>query len=269
MVPVPMILIVASLQDPAGVNIARNLIEHFPFEKDQNGHVHAHNGARLIHIQDRTIHADAIEQAYPSVDAVFFITRHASKEGVPTLTTHTPGNFRTADYGGTLGYVCPSNPRAQKLALMAMEWGREEEGLIYEVSLEATHHGPATAVPTTFFEIGSHHDQWIDPRAGYVVASAVHEALSYADAPHPCALGIGGGHYPLKLTDIALHTPWAVGHVIPKYAFPVDDRTLDHVIAQNGPTDAVILDWKGTPGRAEMKERLETRGIKLYKTKDF
>ncbi len=264
-----MILIAASKKDPAGVNIFENLIEHFPFERDGPVYAHTHCDAVLALIDERTIYADYLEKSYPGTEAIFFITRHVSKEGVPTLTTHTPGNFHTADFGGVVGALCPSNPLAQKIALRTMQKERDEASLTHEVSMEATHHGPITSVPTTFMEIGSHHAQWVDPRAGYVVAKAAHEALSYKEYTAPCALGIGGGHYPQKLSNIMLETEWAIGHIIPKYAFPVEPSLLRQAIDKNGPTDAVIMDWKGTPSRSTYRDELETIGMKVYKTKDF
>ncbi len=264
-----MILIAASKKDPAGINIAEKLVEHFPFERDGQIYVHAHYDAVLTLIDERTIYADYLEKAYEGTEAIFFITRHVSKEGVPTLTTHTPGNFHTADFGGVVGTLCPSNPRAQKIALCTMKKERDEASLTHEVSMEATHHGPITAVPTTFMEIGSHHAQWVDPRAGYAVAKAAHDALSYKASTSPCAVGIGGGHYSQKLSGIMLGTEWAIGHIIPKYAFPLGPSMLMEAIGKNGPTDAVIMDWKGTPGRSAYRDEIETSGMKVYKTKDF
>ena len=146
---------------------------------------------------------------------------------------------------------------------------RDEASLTHEVSMEATHHGPLTSVPTTFMEIGSHHAQWVDPRAGYVVAKAAHEALAYGEATFPCAVGLGGGHYSPKLSDVMISTDWAIGHILPKYAFPTDESMLRQAIEKNGPTDAVIMDWKGTPSRSMYRDLLESMGMNVMKTKDF
>jgi D-aminoacyl-tRNA deacylase len=265
-----MILIVASSQDPAGINIATQLIEHFPFERSgPSTYGHAHRDVALHITDERAINADRIERSFPQTEALFFITRHASEKGVPTLSTHAPGNFGTAELGGRDQVLCPANPHAQSIGLRTMHEHVNRDELPYDVSFEATHHGPYTEVPTTFFEIGSATPQWTDEKAGYVVADATMAATSYADARGPTAIGVGGGHYPYKITDVALATEWSVGHIIPRYAFPLSEAMAVQMVEKNGPTSGAIFDWKGTPQRASYRDLLEQMGIKVFKTKDF
>jgi len=265
-----MILIIASSQDPAGMNIADNMLEHHDFERiGDNIFEYTKKNAILNIISERSIYADYIEKKFDDVEANFFITRHSSEKGVHTLTVHTPGNYNGAMYGGVEGKICISNPIAQKIALQRMFKERDQYGLDYEVSLEATHHGPITSVPSTFFEVGSKMEQWKDKKAGEVVASATIEALRFNDMDYPKAIGVGGGHYPQRLSEIVKTTDWAVGHVIPKYAFPIDENRASELFNMNNGGETVIFDWKGTPNRTHYRDLFESLGYKTLKTKDL
>ncbi|MBN1786364.1 MAG: hypothetical protein JW825_05200 [Candidatus Methanofastidiosa archaeon] len=265
-----MILIVASKQDPAGMNIAKNMLEHHDFEKrEADAYDYCGGKALLQLIEERTIFSNYIENGYEDVDALFFITRHYSESGIHSLTTHSPGCFTDAPFGGMPGELCLSNPIAQKLALKSMFHQREEAGLDYEVSLEATHHGPITGVPTTFFEVGSGLEQWKDDKAGEIVANATIQALKYKDFDFPLAIGLGGGHYPQKLSEVVNHTEWAIGHIAPKYAFPLEERMIRTLFAKNNGGETAIFDWKGTPDRSRYQEMITSLGYRALKTRDL
>jgi len=264
-----MILIIASEQDPAGINIANNILEHHDFEQiGDRTYEYSKKEATMVIIEERTIFSDFIERRYEEVEALFFVTRHSSVKAISTLSTHSPGNFHDAMHGGAEGKLCPSNPVAQKLALQSMIKQRDETEIEYEVSLEATHHGPLTSVPTTFFEVGSTLEQWKDVKAGEIVANATMEALSYKETECPIAVGVGGGHYPEKLSKVVDKTQWAIGHIIPKYAFPIDDGLIKATFEKNG-GDTAIFDWKGTPQRSTYSELFLSLGYKTLKTKDL
>jgi len=265
-----MILIAASEKDPAGVNIASCLREDFDFEKTGRGS-YAYEGAdaELVITPNRIINEDYFENRYPGTEAILFITRHVSKEGVSSITAHTPGNFNDAQYGGREKTLCISNPAAQKLAICTMEREREKNDLDFQVTLEATHHGPLTAVPTTFLEIGSSEKQWKNEDAGHAVASAAIAALDYGTITCKKAIGVGGGHYPEKLTRLMIETDWAVGHIIPRYAFPLDEDIIRQAVEKNNGGTTAIFDWKGTPARSQYKSLFESFGLEILKTKDF
>ncbi len=141
-------------------------------------------------------------------------------------------------------------------------------GLGYEVSYECTHHGPSLDVPTMFVELGSSPKQWTDIKAAEAVARAAIAAVS-KQSRYAAVLGVGGPHYNAKFTRIALTTPIAFGHIIPKYAVSrVDtemvkqcvERTLEKV-------ESVILDWKGIKGadKGELRAILNEIGIPVEK----
>lgn len=257
-------LICASKKDVAGLNIARNLVEYFDFEK-RGENEYSSKSAVL-----RIIEKDSIFEDMPESDFEFiiFASRHSSAEGIHTFSVHTPGNFVDAQFGGKPGLICRSNPVAQKLALCEMKRLKEEAGLSYDVTMEATHHGPYTETPTMFAEIGSGEEQWKDEKAGGVVASAIMKSLEYKKYDFPKAVGIGGGHYCQKHTDLMLFRDTAVGHVITKHV-PLTIENMTYAREMNGGFDYFVFDWKGTPERGKVAEMLDEAGLPHKKAKEL
>jgi D-aminoacyl-tRNA deacylase len=257
-------LICASQKDVAGLNIARNLVEHFDFEKSGENE-YSSKSAVLRIIEKNSIFADIPESDF---DFIIFASRHSSAEGIHTFSIHTPGNFLDAQFGGKPGVICHSNPAAQKLALCEMKRLKEEMSLPYDVTMEATHHGPYTEKPTMFAEIGSGEEQWKDEKAGEVVACAIMKSLDYKNHAFPKAVGIGGGHYCQKHTDLMLFRDTAVGHVITKHVPLTLDRLLE-ARERNGGFDYFVFDWKGTPERGKVEKMLEEVGLPCKKAKEL
>ena len=259
-------LILASRKDSAGMNIAHHLIELFNFEKCED------NAYRLSDNLLRIIGEDSVYAEFPEthinerIDFIIFASRHSSEAGVPTLTVHTPGNFTSADFGGKPHEICFSNPSAQKIGLQELAAQKEELQLDFEVSMEATHHGPLTGTPTMFIEIGSQKEQWAHPQAGEAVAISLMKATEYGRFDFPKAIGIGGGHYCQKHTRVMLYREYAIGHVLAKYV-PITEENIRKAVQKNGGCDAFILDWKGTPQRSSVSKMLEYFNIPIIKAK--
>ena len=250
------ILLVASNKDIASLNIAKQIISHYPFEKStanfQENPVYqasiADREVKLVTLSEESIYAQNLTDFFHNLQLIVFISRHSSVSGTPTLSVHTPGNLGEAELGGFPRQVSISPANAMKNALKTMMQFKEEMQLEYEVSYECTHHGPSLGVPAMFTELGSSLKQWNDHGAAEVVAHAAMEAISNFDESKARAvLGIGGPHYNAKFTRVALEDELAFGHIIPKYAIPhVDieilkqcvDKTLEKV-------ELAVLDWKG------------------------
>ena len=260
-----MILIVASMKDIAGVNIAQKIIEHYEFEKTSEAFRQRpiysktvqEREVKLVFVDDEPIHTQYITDFFhPKL--LVFVSRHASISGIPTLSVHTPGNLtEAAEFGGISKKisVCPAS--AMKDALLEMAKLKQETRLDYEVSYECTHHGPSLDVPTMFVELGSSPKQWNDLKAAEAVAHAAMAGIS-KQSQYPTAVGIGGPHYNAKFTKVALGTPTAFGHIIPKHAISqVDNKMIKQCIKRTvEPVTSVILDWKGI--RGEDKDKLVT-----------
>ena len=251
-----MILLAASNKDAAGLNIARQVLDHYPFKITgkafQGNPVYSATVNRkevtLIVLSEETINAQHLTDSFSNPDLIVFISRHSSTSGKPTLSVHTPGNLGLAEFGGLPKQVSISPATAMQDALKALAYIKEGMNLQYEVSYECTHHGPSLNTPTMFVELGSAPEQWRDAKAAEAVAHAAMSAIGKFTTPQQTAiLGIGGTHYNERFTRMALDGETVFGHMIPKYAIPqVDseilrqcmDKTLEKV-------EYAFLDWKG------------------------
>ncbi|UCE15314.1 MAG: hypothetical protein JSV12_05380, partial [Candidatus Bathyarchaeota archaeon] len=85
--------------------------------------------------------------------------------------------------------------------------------------------------------------------AAEAVARAAMAAVS-EQSRYAAVLGVGGPHYNAKFTKIALSTPTAFGHIIPKYAVSkVDTEMVKQCVERTVESvESVILDWKGIKG---------------------
>ena len=238
------------------MNIAKKLMDHYNFEKLSEAFhknpvyskTFQNKEIKLLFVNTEIVDTQFLGDLF-TPQLFIFLSRHSSAMGIPTLSVHTPGNLSEAKFGGKPRRVSISPAGAMKSALLEMTKLKDERGLNYEVSYECTHHGPSLDVPTMFAELGSSPKQWKDMRAAEVVAHAAMAAISKRSS-YSVVLGVGGPHYNAKFTKIALSTPRAFGHIIPKYALPKVDaeiirqcveRTVENV-------DSVVLDWKGIKG---------------------
>jgi len=260
-----MILLVSSSKDTAGINIAKHVLQRFPFNETnqtfQENPVYfadiAGKKVTYVTLKEEAVNAQNLPQDFPNTQLIVFISRHSSQSGTPTLSVHTPGNFAAAELGGLPKTLSVSPANAMRDALKALKRLKEKMRLDYEVTYESTHHGPSLNAPTMFVELGSSPKQWNDLTAAAAVAQAAIEAIAnFGSSKQPAVLGIGGTHYNQKFTKMALDGEAVFGHMIPKYAIPLLDpevlrqcveRTLEKV-------NMAILDWKGI--KSEDKPRL-------------
>jgi len=259
-----MILIVASEKDIASTNIFHQILDHYEFEKLSESF--DGNPVYLKRLQNREVRMLVIKKdlihsqfltGFFAPQLLIYISRHSSASELPTLSVHTPGNLGEARFGGIARRVSVSPASAMKEALMEMARMKETLELDYEVSYEATHHGPSLDVPSMFVEVGSSPKQWRDQTAAEAVAHAAMAAASRRSR-YSAALGVGGPHYNAKFTRIALTTGTAFGHMMPKYAVAgVDLEIIKQCIERTvEKVESVTLDWKGIRGTD--KQRLKT-----------
>jgi len=268
-----MILIVASTEDTAGMNIAQKIVDHYNFEKlsetFQKNPMYSkkvqNQEVKMLFVNERIIKTQFITDFF-TPQLLTFVSKHSSVSGIPTLSVHTPGNLAEAELGGLPRKVSISPASAMKDALLEMSRLTEEMGLDYEVSYECTHHGPSLDAPTMFAELGSSPKQWRDMKAAEAVAHSVMAAVSKKSS-YSTSLGIGGPHYNAKFTRIALSTQTAFGHIIPKYLIPqVDAEIIKQCIERTKENvESVILDWKGIKGadKARLIAALDKVGVPI------
>jgi len=213
-------LLLCSEEDAASVNI-RDALTGMK-EWDDDGRFLYRGDMAIMSIPDIHIRAENIDerarQGGLDVKEIIFLSRHRAASGIPTLTVHPIGNFHNADLGGRSWTLARSSPRTMSALLRSLA-SADTGG--YQVSFEVTHHGPWVDVPSTFIEIGSDEPQWRDREAARMIADAIYD---HEENDNVSVIGIGGGHYAPRFTEVSLNHGINFGHMIPEYAFKGSDE---------------------------------------------
>ena len=249
-------LILTSSKDPAGKNIAANLLELYDFEPiADKPDVWLYKDVALTTVTGGAVQISSLPL---TPDEVIFASRHASESGRPTLTAHVPGEPSKRE-------LAVASPQTLKSALRELVTARDELRLPYEVSLEATHHGPTgLAVPVTFVEVGSSPAQWRDKKAAEAAARAIMAAAT-SPIKGRQAIGFGGPHYAPRHTQVVLRTDVCVGHILPKH-ISIDEELVRHAIVRtSGGVELLALDWKGLDSaqRQLLQQIASRRGLQV------
>lgn len=267
-------LIVASKKDKAGMNIVSQLSQ---FRKSP---ILSSLGNKpnfdFYLIEDEIIYTENLDlKKINEYDFIIFASKHKSEKGEKTLSVHSPGNFRTADLGGEKEKVCPSSALFNKFIFTKLEKNAKNTAIDYNVTLECTHHGPLISKPCVFIEIGSTETEWIDRRAGFILAKTIQEAIEQfkEDKYKEIAIGIGGPHYCPGFNKLQLKSNVAFSHIIPQYVMPLTEKIILEAIKKTVESvDFVVLDWKGA-GKSEQRQDiidiLEENHIQWKKTSDI
>ncbi|MEE2759017.1 MAG: D-aminoacyl-tRNA deacylase [Candidatus Thermoplasmatota archaeon] len=218
---------------------------------------HENNDVCLWWFENRVLMEDSLDTRFENgygepVDEVIFLSRHYAASGRPSLTLHVigvPGETprgEVAEFGGIKGDVVLPNPRfAAWYRLMCK--AAHEHDLVpeFELTIETTHHGPCLSVPTMFIEIGSSESHWNRRDAAEAWADVIEKGLglvngtgegdwsSLSDADKKNAkvmIGIGGGHYAPRHTDVIRKTECWAGHQLANYALEMhkpEDESWD------------------------------------------
>jgi D-aminoacyl-tRNA deacylase len=247
-------LIVASKKDRAGVNITTQLsqIGKFDFYLVDEEMIYTKN-----------IDLDKINQ----YDFIIFASKHQSAKGGKTLSIHAPGNWRNAEYGGEKGKVCPVSALFMKKSFEILNKNAKKYHLKdYRVTLEATHHGPLINKPCMFIEIGSTENEWVNRKAGFVIANTIKDITTNFEPSqyNEVSIGIGGPHYCPNFNKIQLNSNFAISHVIAGYALPATEEMIKEAVDKTTEDiDFVLLDWKGLTN-AEERQRIISILDSLY-----
>ncbi len=257
-------LLVAGMDDPAGVNMATALGGQAPTQ----GEPVECDGFGIMAIGGPAIEADGLDEGMDSrYDRVVFLSRHAAASGRLALTCHSTGNFGVAQAGGSDSEVAIPHSQLIKRHIRAL-W--ENSGAFggFHLTLEATHHGPsALRVPSAFIEVGTSEEQWRDAGLCARVADVLRGALLERSAPSPEAVCFGGGHYPEKFTREAATGEFAPGTIVPRRALELVDRAMmDHILARNAGAHVALVDASGMGGhKARILEMLKESGIEVVR----
>lgn len=216
------------------------------------------------------------------IEALLVLSRHRAASGVPSFTAHPVGNAGPeAAAGGAPRTPTPTHPGLLTAALHALDVAIAPVDLPHTVGFEATHHGPHTAVPVVFIEIGSDESHWGDGSAGGVLARAAWSAIQSAPTvPEVSVMGLGGGHYAPRFTDLVRETGASVGHMLASYHWDdgvgPDREVLASFLAASAPPgrerpDAVYFDKKSFKGpvRGALRDALADLDVRVVRTGDL
>ncbi|XP_073145829.1 D-aminoacyl-tRNA deacylase [Henckelia pumila] len=243
-------LVVATTSDPASINPAKALLAMPGWQPGptlEGGIRSFKNGdcVRVLEHDKRIILEDDLDLRWESatgetVEEIMFLSKHVAASTRPALTIHPIGvpHLKEGDVlpqGGRRGWAAPPSPRMGPWLILLKKIA-ESHNLLpeFEITFEATHHGPISTRPTMFIEIGSTEEYWGRQDAARVVALLIWEGLGLGEhAPvgtwssknekNKVLLGIGGGHYVPRHMDVILKERVWVGHLLSGYSLPMDD----------------------------------------------
>ena len=247
----PATLLVASTSNLASKTIAQALIDGGGFGStgvNLLGNPVYQKGSLLLAFFEGSIVSPPDLDQFFNPQAYIFLSAHKAESGIPSLTAHTTGNFSAeAQVGGNGRELGRADPALLKNYLRALA-GRSGEVKEYEITMEATHHGPTSLQkPVLFIELGSSEKNWGDSRAAAVMGEALLESLAARDIWSRVALGFGGTHYPRKFTEMTLGSDLAFSFVAPKHALEhVDEAMFGQMLQRtSAPVKYAAVDWKG------------------------
>ena len=265
-------LVIGSREDKASVNILNNLLSFDKFERRTLGDYVLYMGDKfaIAEIKERLIYSDFIDEKlsnFLEFDEILFASRHSSKDERKIFTCHVSGNPGNNAYGGKPRSLAKPSPITMKNFILAMK-KRMEKKPEFELTLEATHHGPSEIKkPSAFYEIGSTEKEWIDREAGELVAEAIFEAIVSKKADWKIAVGIGGTHYVPRQTEIILETEFTFGHNFAKYTFEQLDLEILSRAIEISSAKFLIYDEKSVISKVK-KLIGSVSGIEILKSKE-
>ena len=258
----PATLILASTTDLASRTLADALVDEAGFAStgvNLLGHpVYQKDSFLLARFEGMIVFPPDLDQ-YFNPQAYIFLSRHSADSGIASLTAHTTGNFSAeAKFGGAGRELGRSDPALLKNYLRAL-WRHRGEVEGYEITMEATHHGPTSLQkPVLFVELGSSESYWGDKPAAAVGGRALMESLGGREIWTKVAVGFGGTHYSEKFTKLLIEGDLAFSFVAPKHALDhIDEGMVGQMLQRtNAPVRYAVLDWKGLGPHKEKVVRL-------------
>lgn len=234
----------------------------------------------IIELNKETIYSDGFDKNYSELKEINFIvfaSTHKSKKRKPSLCLHSAGNWRSAELGGQPGKVCPTSSYVLKYLFQKLnEYANKDKEICekYNITLEATHHGPLIDTPSCFIELGSSENEWGDEKAAKALARTIISLEKFEKNNDwiPC-IAIGGTHYCSNFNKIQVNSNYAISHIIPEYSFPItetiikeaEEKTIENI-------NMILIDWKGcvnSEERTKILNLLEKLGLKYERTSNI
>ncbi len=272
-----MYLVVTSSQDLASMNIREKLLSLVPWiEKSRfkGMPVYEYRNMFLLTNDEFHIYAEELDGEIRAklkidFDRIIFASRHKAESGLQSLTVHSIGNFSKAKYGGKDKTLVTSMPHEISHAYHRLLVNGAN--LDYMITFEATHHGPYLDTPTMFIEIGSDEEGWRDEKAGTAVARTIMEIPSFKKSKDTL-VGVGGGHYCPRHSDVVKKFDAAYGHIIPGWALrEADDEAVLMAISSTPGAEKIYLHRKALKGadRRKLESLFVENGFNIVRSSEL
>ncbi len=227
------ILIIASKEDLASINLKEELFNNYSLEKIEEEiykiKIEGENEIFFKEISETHIYSSEKnivgEKKY---DQIIFLSRHSTlSENKPKcMTVHAIGNWGIAELGGKDHKVVKTDPILMRLLLIELKKNKPKEIKEYEVKQEATHHGPYLEESTLFYEIGSCENDWKNKLVSkYMIKILIENIKDYNKEEIKNknqwieAVGFGGSHYCTRFNRLTfnINNKYCFGHVVANY----------------------------------------------------
>jgi len=223
-----------------------------------------------MHIRHEDLDKEA-ERFGVKVDEVIVMSKHSAKSGRAALTVHPIGNYHENEFGGRAECLVKPSPASMTAALRAIVKSNDmpENQLCFEV----THHGPYLEKPTFYIEVGSEQTHWENKHAAEILAHIIDDLEP--DTGYPTLVGVGGGHYAPRFTEVALKFKANFGHMLPVYQMEQrDDEDIVRMIksaCESTGTKTVYVHRKSMkkPEERRITALIESIGMEPVSSKDL
>lgn len=285
------LVIISSIKDPASINIKECLLEQSTWEivdSFDNKPVYCNSNIKdvfIVTITDRKITRENLDleiekKLIIKPKHVIFISRHTSKMKTPTLTVHPVGNYGEAQLGGRSKTLVKCSPWLMTDLLRLIKKNYYSTDLDYQICFEVTHHGPYLNTPTLFAEIGSTSKEWSNKESGNIIAQSIlellqkHSDINKISKEIPVLIGIGGGHYAPRFTDIIFEKQAVFGHMIPSYHINsgnIDSEMLEKTLKATPCVKGIYLHRKALKKSqiTEYKNWFQKKDIPIISSKEL
>ncbi len=266
----PTILLISSIKDTAGSHMHAVITRHwqkcdmYHFDDGFESEVYMYQTPYYVYyalqIQQDSVYAQYIEndlqKKFPNIFAFLFLTKHASKSGIPSFCVHTQGNIGQNQLGGNAFDVAIC-PVLLKNRLFDVLFERNTFG--FEVVHECTHHGPSTTIPSVFYEIGSTQTQWSNNTYAQFMYECLMQVLAeYKGESQSNAVAVtllGGPHTCTNIHQLCVQKKVLLAHACANYALL--DLTTEMILQLQEKTTVhplILVDYKSL--NAEQKNHV-------------
>lgn len=271
-------LLVCSEKDEPSVNMKTHLLRMHGWEDmgtDGTNSYLSCGDTVMMTIPDLHIYHEELDREAEAfgvrVDDIVVMSKHSAKSGQKALTVHPIGNYHENEFGGRAQTLVEPSPALMTDALRRIVAYNDMPET--QTCFEVTHHGPWLSHPTFFIEIGSDETNWGNMHAAEVLAHVITDMEPHPE--YPTVVGVGGGHYAPRFTDLALSHRVNFGHMVPTYQ--IEGRDDEDILRMIGDacratgTDTVYIHRKSMkkPVERHITELIESAGYQHVVSADL